>query len=100
MVEGARLESVYRATYREFESHPVRHSFSTMGVVMNPPNTIYVLYDDQCPFCRSYCRLLRLREAAGGLVLVDARKPSALMDEITARGLDIDQGMEIGRAHV
>ena len=29
MVEGARLESVYTATYRGFESLPLRHLFST-----------------------------------------------------------------------
>ena len=27
VVEGARLESVYRATYREFESHPLRQDY-------------------------------------------------------------------------
>ncbi len=30
-VEGARLESVYRETYREFESHVLRH-FSEKNV--------------------------------------------------------------------
>lgn len=34
-----------------------------------------------------------MREAVGNLQLVDARQPSAMMDEITAAGLDIDQGM-------
>jgi hypothetical protein len=34
-----------------------------------------------------------VRDAVGELHLVDAREPSALMDEITALGLDIDQGM-------
>ncbi len=63
--------------------------------MMNCPATIYVIYDDLCPFCRNYCRLLRLRAATGKLVLVDARKPSILMDEITAKGLDIDQGMVV-----
>ncbi len=58
-------------------------------------DTVYVVYDDQCPFCRNYCKLIRLREAAGRLQLVDARQPSPLMDKITAYGLDIDQGMVV-----
>lgn len=59
------------------------------------PDNVYVIYDDLCPFCRNYCQWLRMRDAVGKLILVDARKPSALMDEITARNLDIDQGMAV-----
>jgi predicted DCC family thiol-disulfide oxidoreductase YuxK len=56
---------------------------------------IEIVYDDQCPFCRNYCQLLRLRETAGNVELIDARKPSKIMNEITARGLDIDHGMVV-----
>lgn len=55
--------------------------------------SIILVYDKQCPACDNYCRMVRIRESVGELVLVDARKPSVQMDEITARGLDIDQGM-------
>jgi predicted DCC family thiol-disulfide oxidoreductase YuxK len=58
-------------------------------------NTIYIVYDDQCPFCRNYCQLLRLRETAGNVVLIDARLPSPLINDITAKGLDIDHGMVV-----
>lgn len=54
---------------------------------------LWLVYDDECPVCRNYCRHVRLSEAAGRLHLVDARRPGALMDEITRAGLDIDQGM-------
>lgn len=54
---------------------------------------ILLVYDKQCPVCDNYCRLVRIRETIGELRLVDARKPSAVMDEITAREWDIDQGM-------
>lgn len=54
---------------------------------------IMLVYDKQCPFCDHYCRLARLRESVGSLTLVDAREDSAIMDEITEAGLDIDQGM-------
>jgi|GEM_PF-662531 len=53
----------------------------------------WLVYDGMCPLCRTYSRFIRLRETIGTLHLVDARYPSALLDEITAAGLDIDQGM-------
>ena len=54
---------------------------------------VYLVYDRQCPLCEYYCTLSRVRESAGELVLVDARDGGPLMDEITAAGLDIDDGM-------
>jgi predicted DCC family thiol-disulfide oxidoreductase YuxK len=54
---------------------------------------IFLVYDKQCPVCDNYCRLVRIRETVGELKLMDARESSAVMDEITARGWDIDQGM-------
>lgn len=57
------------------------------------PADAWLVYDDECPVCKTYCKYIRIREAVGNLQLVDARQPSLLMDEITAAGLDIDQGM-------
>ena len=54
---------------------------------------ILLVYDKECPACNNYCLWVRIRESVGELKLVDAREPSAIMDEITATGLDIDQGM-------
>ena len=54
---------------------------------------ILLVYDKQCPVCDYFCLKMRIEESAGQLKLVDARQPSAVMDEITERGLDIDQGM-------
>lgn len=56
---------------------------------------ILLVYDRQCPLCDAYCRLVRVRPSAGTLRLVDARTPTAIMDEITAAGLDIDHGMVV-----
>lgn len=53
----------------------------------------WLVYDGECPVCKTYCKYIRIREALGNLQLVDARQPSLLMNEITAAGLDIDQGM-------
>ncbi len=54
---------------------------------------ILLVYDKQCPVCDSYCRLVRIEESVGDLKMIDARESSEVLDEITARGLDIDQGM-------
>lgn len=54
---------------------------------------ILLVYDRECPACRAYCELARIRDSVGELRLVDAREQSDAMDEITSRGLDIDQGM-------
>ncbi len=54
---------------------------------------IRLVYDRQCPACHFYCQLVRVRESLGTLELVDAREDSDIMAHITARGLDIDQGM-------
>jgi hypothetical protein len=39
--------------------------------------------------------MVRIKESVGRLVLKDARDAGPIMDEITARGLDIDQGMVV-----
>jgi predicted DCC family thiol-disulfide oxidoreductase YuxK len=54
---------------------------------------LWLVYDGECPICNNWCKHARIREAVGRLHLVDARQPGPLMDEITALGLDIDQGM-------
>ncbi|NNF68028.1 MAG: DUF393 domain-containing protein [Gammaproteobacteria bacterium] len=54
---------------------------------------IFLIYDKECPACDFYCNLVRIRESVGELVLVDAREGGEIMTEITAAGLDIDQGM-------
>jgi predicted DCC family thiol-disulfide oxidoreductase YuxK len=53
----------------------------------------WLVYDGECPLCTAWCLRARIRDAVGELHLVDARQPGPLMDEITAAGLDIDQGM-------
>lgn len=62
---------------------------------MTEPAEVLVVYDKQCPACDYYCNMVRIRESVGRLVLVDARDGGPIMDEITARGLDIDQGMVV-----
>ncbi|MEX0733605.1 MAG: DCC1-like thiol-disulfide oxidoreductase family protein [Steroidobacteraceae bacterium] len=61
----------------------------------NAGTDILLVYDKQCPACDYYCNLVRIRESSGRLVLVDARDGGQIMGEITAAGLDIDQGMVV-----
>lgn len=59
---------------------------------MNRPE-ILLVYDKECPVCDAYCQIVRIRKSVGELKLIDARSKNDIMDEITAKGLDIDQGM-------
>ena len=54
-----------------------------------------VIYDGECPFCSAYVRMVRLREAAGGVELIDARGDHPILDRIAAEGLDLDDGMVV-----
>ena len=54
---------------------------------------IILVYDRQCPVCDAYCRMVRIDGSVGTLRLVNARSAGEIMDEITAKGLDIDEGM-------
>lgn len=54
---------------------------------------ILLIYDKDCPACNAYCQLVRIRQSVGELQLINAREDSAVMQEITALGLDIDKGM-------
>lgn len=62
---------------------------------MNNTKQVILVYDKECPACDNYCRMVRIREDIGELVLWDAREPGSIMDEITALGWDIDQGMVV-----
>jgi len=54
---------------------------------------LLLVYDKECPACNNYCQMVRIRESVGHLQLVDAREDTPIMQEITAAGLDIDNGM-------
>lgn len=56
---------------------------------------IWFVYDGQCPICNFAAHALRIRDAAGGLTLLDARTQPGhpLMQQIKAQGLSLDEGM-------
>lgn len=53
----------------------------------------WLVYDGACPFCSAYVRHVRVREAVGRLRLVDARSGDAAVEQVLARGYDLDRGM-------
>ena len=60
---------------------------------MKNPKQVILVYDKECPACDNFCQVVRIREDIGELVLLDAREPGPIIDEITSLGWDIDQGM-------
>lgn len=52
-----------------------------------------LVYDGECPFCRNYVQLMRLRDTVGNVDLVDARHDVDLAHSLAEQGLDIDEGM-------
>ena len=62
---------------------------------MTDGQDIYVVYDGECPFCSAYVRMVRLKQIAGAVHLLDAREPHPVVDEIKALGYDFDEGMAL-----
>ncbi|WDI32871.1 DCC1-like thiol-disulfide oxidoreductase family protein [Hyphococcus flavus] len=63
---------------------------------MNDSDTpIYIVYDGECPFCAAYVRMVRLREAAGKVALINARDKHPLVEEILLGGINLDEGMAL-----
>lgn len=56
---------------------------------------ILLVYDKECPACNNFCQVIRIRESVGQLKIINAREDSEVMREITAAGLDIDEGMVV-----
>lgn len=52
-----------------------------------------IVYDGQCPFCKSYVRLMALKAAVGEVDLIDARTPSAVVRSLSEQGYDLNEGM-------
>ena len=60
---------------------------------MAEPKTTKILYDGECPFCKSYVDFARLRTALGSVDLIDAREHPALVASYLDQGYSIDDGM-------
>jgi predicted DCC family thiol-disulfide oxidoreductase YuxK len=53
----------------------------------------YIVYDGDCPFCSQFVALVRLREAAGPVVLLNAREDHPIVRYVKQRGVVLNQEM-------
>lgn len=53
----------------------------------------FLLYDGECPACKSYVAFARLREAWPELELLDARHEPELVARLRADGYEINDGL-------
>ena len=59
-----------------------------------PSGSIIIIYDGDCPFCRSYIALTRLRELANTFLL-NAREEPGLCRELLDKDVSLDEGMVV-----
>lgn len=67
------------------------HESAAPGGATGTPT--YLVYDGECPVCNAYVRVVRFKEAAGEVRLVNARDGGPIVDRIADAGLDLDEGM-------
>ncbi|WP_372612343.1 DCC1-like thiol-disulfide oxidoreductase family protein, partial [Halomonas sp.] len=60
-----------------------------------PRTAMTLVYDGQCPMCRQFVRLQRLRRDVGDLELIDAREESETRRELSALGIDLNEGFAL-----
>lgn len=57
--------------------------------------TLWIVYDGECPLCSRFSTLYRAREVVQRVCLVDARSRDPIVAEVCARGFDLDAGMVV-----
>ena len=62
-----------------------------------PTDTIWFVYDGECPICHMAAEAFEIRKSVGTLQLVDAREDldHPVLAEVNAARLDLDEGMVI-----
>jgi predicted DCC family thiol-disulfide oxidoreductase YuxK len=68
-----------------------------MTRIATPPDgaPMVVIYDGDCPFCSNFVTLMVLKRAVGGVTLIDAREGGPMVDEVLAKGYDLNIGMVV-----
>jgi len=52
-----------------------------------------VIYDGECPFCKTYIQFMRFRDTVGNVNLLDARSDPKLVQDFKSKGFDLNNGM-------
>ena len=66
-----------------------------MSAVEDHRPTVSIYYDGECPLCRNYTKMLRLRETAGEVHLIDLRTDPVSVARFSALGIDINEGFAV-----
>jgi predicted DCC family thiol-disulfide oxidoreductase YuxK len=56
---------------------------------------IILVYDQQCPFCHHYSKMVRIKHSGGRISLINARESHPEVEHIKAMGFDLNQGMVV-----
>lgn len=54
---------------------------------------VSILYDGECPVCRNYVRMMRLRESFGEVALANARERPDLVARYREIGMEVNDGI-------
>lgn len=57
--------------------------------------TLYLIYDGQCPICSRVAIVIKIRQAVGKLEIINAREKHPLVIEAQKQGFDLDQGIVV-----
>jgi predicted DCC family thiol-disulfide oxidoreductase YuxK len=69
--------------------------FQPYPVLSSAMDKIRLIYDGDCPFCSKYAQLVRFREAVGEVQMLNAREHPEVVNEMKAKGVNLDKGMAL-----
>lgn len=63
--------------------------------ISDGPDDVWVVYDQDCPFCSRYLLLYRLRQQGRKVHLINARSHHALVTVVSEHRFDLNKGMVV-----
>lgn len=62
-------------------------------MVVTMAKGVRIIYDGECPLCQRFVLRVRLERSCGPIELIDARTDPALVSELNALGMSLDDGL-------